>query len=645
MKSFIKNIMLVGCVGFGSFLTSCDDFLTITPTDRTVEEEFWQDKSDLNNAVYASYKRMATSDVITKFMYWGELRSDNFERESTQPATSNEANIMNANLLPTNNIFDWTIVYNVINNCNKVLVHGEDVIKRDESFNNSDWAPIRAEMIALRALCHFYLVRTYGEIPYVDVDYNNSSQELRQQQIPQLAVLDSIISDLEAVKDIAMEDFGNKTDNKSRITKKAVYTILADVYLWRASYKAGNCHPFTNRIVPTYNELYIKDETIVLDDDNRAYNTTAEEDYKKCVECCDKVIELASNELMDKFKKSSYANYASASSGSKIELCDLLEQNDFSDMSILSTYLARIKNPSYNSDGAYTTIFGDGYANETIWELPFNGTQSSNVMVSNLFYNVTNSKVGSLEGVTSLLEGVLSNPNTTSASTIFPKTDYRRWSTFKFEKAGQAKFTPFKYIYKSHTQSNGASTIMSDNTASNFDAISSTSSLGDANFIMYRMSEVYLMKAEAMSQIYTDEENLKIAFNYVREVFKRSNPYAYLKGSNSSTAKTDSLNFTSFNTPESLEALVLAERQREFMCEGKRWFDLVRYAQRHGKTHDMLTILTRKYSSNSKAIQAKLADIQSLFNPVYEEELKANTWLYQNGAWETSKSTGRTDNL
>ena len=128
-------------------------------------------------------------------------------------------------------------------------------------------------------------------------------------------------------------------------------------------------------------------------------------------------------------------------------------------------------------------------------------------------------------------------------------------------------------------------------------------------------------------------------------MFKRSNPYAYLKGSNSSTAKTDSLNFTSFNTPESLEALVLAERQREFMCEGKRWFDLVRYAQRHGKTHDMLTILTRKYSSNSKAIQAKLADIQSLFNPVYEEELKANTWLYQNGAWETSKSTGRTDNL
>ncbi|MBQ1588363.1 MAG: RagB/SusD family nutrient uptake outer membrane protein, partial [Prevotella sp.] len=31
---------------------------------------------------------------------------------------------------------------------------------------------------------------------------------------------------------------------------------------------------------------------------------------------------------------------------------------------------------------------------------------------------------------------------------------------------------------------------------------------------------------------------------------------------------------TAFNTQEGMEALVMQERQREFVGEGKRWFDL-----------------------------------------------------------------------
>ena len=131
------------------------------------------------------------------------------------------------------------------------------------------------------------------------------------------------------------------------------------------------------------------------------------------------------------------------------------------------------------------------------------------------------------------------------------------------------------------------------------------------------------------------------AFNYVKEVFRRSNPWAYYKGN--TTAASDTLKTKMFMEKNKMESLVMAERQREFLCEGKRWFDLVRYAQRRGDTRDMLSLLCRKYTGNQKAVQAKLADMQSLFSPVYEEELKANYLLYQNGVWEASKTTGRTD--
>ena len=91
--------------------------------------------------------------------------------------------------------------------------------------------------------------------------------------------------------------------------------------------------------------------------------------------------------------------------------------------------------------------------------------------------------------------------------------------------------------------------------------------------------------------------------------------------------------------------LVMNERQREFVGEGKRWFDLVRYAQRNGSTVEMLKYLTRKYTDNQRAIEAKLASMKSLFSPIYTNEIKNNPLLKQNEVWGTTESTSRTDNI
>ncbi|MBQ2585524.1 MAG: RagB/SusD family nutrient uptake outer membrane protein, partial [Bacteroidaceae bacterium] len=225
------------------------------------------------------------------------------------------------------------------------------------------------------------------------------------------------------------------------------------------------------------------------------------------------------------------------------------------------------------------------------------------------------------------------------------KTDYRRYETAMYTGADQTDFPLGKYIESTVTQYNGTSVSsgMKDNSGSTTINVSySRKSVPlSSNWIVYRLSDVMLMKAEAMSQVYSDEANLKEAFNLVRLIFKRSNPLAY---ENRPTA-TDSLDFTAFNTQEGMEALVMQERQREFVGEGKRWFDLVRYAQRRNSTSDMLRMLTRKYGDNKKAIEAKLASMLSLFSPIYTDEIKSNSLLHQNDAWGTEESSSRTDNL
>ncbi len=623
-------------VGAGLALSSCEDFLTITPTSSIVEEDYWKDKNDLNNAVIACYKRMVDNDLLEKYVYWGEERSDNFERSSAVGSSGPVANIMNANLLPTYYQFDWTSMYNAINYCNKVLAHGPEVVKEDESFSENDWKPIRAEVTTLRALCHFYLVRTFGEIPYVTIDYSNDSQELHLPQSTQLEVLNNIITDLESIKNEAMQDYGNTVENKGRITKKAVYALLADVYLWRASYKAGNNQPFKKvTLLSSYRGPLSEAELTARQED---YGTTAAADYQKCVEYCDQVISMVKQEKIDYINK----NGLNIGGGAiELELEDLLAQNESTS--------GQKKSYAISSMKPYNAIFGAGNADESIFELQVEGTTYTNSLITNLYYNIKDGKVGAFTGPDVLYGGVESTPNTTNVGYVFTKTDYRRWETIIFEAPGQNSFAIGKYINRTVSQNNPNYVFLTDNSAQALttnliEQSKRAASNVDANWIVYRLSEVFLMKAEALSQLYSDEENLMTAFNYVREVFKRSNPVAYMPNNPSSTKENDSLKFTTFATSEAMEKLVLQERQREFVGEGKRWYDLVRFALRRGSTAEMLDILSHKYT-NSKAIKAKLADIQSLYSPVYNQEIRNNNWLYQNGVWSVNETSSRTDEL
>jgi hypothetical protein len=54
---------------------------------------------------------------------------------------------------------------------------------------------------------------------------------------------------------------------------------------------------------------------------------------------------------------------------------------------------------------------------------------------------------------------------------------------------------------------------------------------------------------------------------------------------------------------------------------------------RDNTTENMLNLLSAKYTTNASAIKAKLATLNSLYSPVYKNEMKINTALVQNPAW------------
>ena len=136
-----KMLFLGGVV---AMTCSCNDFLTILPTDKIVLEDFWKTKEDVENVVAESYRLMTQWDFTSRLLVWGELRGDNVIEGNGVP--SDVKNILEANLLPSNGYVTWNIFYQIINNCNIVLKYAPGVLDEDPDFTLGDNDVVCGEM-------------------------------------------------------------------------------------------------------------------------------------------------------------------------------------------------------------------------------------------------------------------------------------------------------------------------------------------------------------------------------------------------------------------------------------------------------------------------------------------------------------------
>lgn len=584
-----KTLLVSACAFITLGTTSCDDFLTIYPSNEITEEQFWEDRTDLESGIRGCWKQFISQDIMERMIVWGECRSDNFDLMTE--SWDDMKDLMNANLLETNSLFNWSAFYKTINFCNKVLQYGPLVVERDKSFTSEDWKPVEAEMKALRALNYFYLVRTFREIPFEfkPIGSEHDVKEHSGRQFMAEVVLDSIINDVEAVKDNGMRQYTNELDNKGRFTRESIYTLLADMYLWRA---AKNASP----------------------DSVAKYGSKSQDDYQKVIEYCDAVLDM----YMERYDRDNPMGGGTSSENN---------ENPY--------HLIRMNANGGTQDvvdDVYDEIFVQKNSRESILELQFDGSSNKNNVIYGYRDNSTNGLYRTVSNNTGLLQAsapcqtVTRNIDNTSG--LFSQSDIRRWQSLVYTEAGQRVYSIGKYTYQSITHDN-----LEDNSEGTENTFIPTGSF-NSNWIIYRLSDVLLMKAEAITRLDAPTtEQLQDAFNCVTMILYRSNP--------SVTTDRDKLSFTDYQEPSQLFDLVMRERRREFFGEGKRWFDLVRMAEHDGTTTNMLTLLLTKYATNTNAVRAKLASMNSLYSPVYENELKVNPNLHQNPAWEKEETIER----
>ena len=558
IKQYIVASTLGCCTAVcGLSLSGCSDYLDVKPLNDVVLENYWTKKSDVTSVLMGCYESLQSSDCITRMGLWGEARSDNMILGNTTELDLQQ--MIKEDMLPTNKYSNWTAFYQTINRCNITIHYAPKVQEIDPNYTLSEMKANIAEATFIRTLCYFYLIRAFRDVPYSREPSIDDTQEYRIPADSFNVVLNNLIIDLEGVKDDAQLYFRKpnpdkyqedaERDNTSRVTRPAVYALLADLYLWKG-------------------------------------------DWQKVVECCDYVIN---------FKTKEY------------ETLRRRLQNEVALFNDIPLYREKVDNLSGN---AYDRIFGDGNSFESLFELSYDQTlnhDNQNGYVGSILGNMNNN---------SLSTGMLA-PNDVfygnlpqQASDLYTTGDCRAYESF-------LQVSSTQYLFAKYN----ATMVSIDNSRANWRPAYSLRSNNYINWIVYRLTDVMLMKAEALVQMGSD--HFEEAFNLVNAVSKRAvNSFAPGAGE---VLKFDDVK----ESPEAMEKLVMDERHRELMFEGKRWFDLLRQALRRGNSHELATIVTEKQTANIGGIRIRLGNMNALFLPYFRNELRVNPYLKQNPAYHT----------
>lgn len=330
------------------------------------------------------------------------------------------------------------------------------------------------------------------------------------------------------------------------------------------------------------------------------------QDYDNCIKYCDLVID------------------------SKIKTYEAEKNSTKAKLKLYGKYplINELVSGSFTGN-AYTEIFGVGHSFESILELDFQENAAvRNTFISSFYSSSTD--VGSLSAAKYLFLNV-----TTGANEHFKFTDCRYLESME-EVNGIVVIDKYALLATMFNNSVSGSVVVG----------TSRRSTNYANWIIYRLTDIMLMKAEAEvekagdinSATITPEQkaHYNTAFSLVSATYNRAN--------NITPGRTDTLSYDAHATSRmTMEDLILAERQRELLFEGKRWYDLVRLARREGNNIRLISYTVRKYIENQTAMRKKMNSPNTLYFPYNKDELKINTKLVQNPAYNLESSSSITD--
>ncbi|MDO6821293.1 RagB/SusD family nutrient uptake outer membrane protein [Zobellia sp. 1_MG-2023] len=231
MKKYISLTLAVLALG----LVSCEKELIQNPTTTKVADNFYANEAEMEEAVNAVFATLQFTGVYdTAMPAVGELPGEDAYDETPANDGGNYGMLDDFIVIPQSSLIAnvWEDTYKGIQRANIVLSRIQEV-----EFEDAELKQARTgEMLFIRALLYFNLVRTFGDVPLIIDEVGNPQEYFGQSRTPVAEVYTQIISDLE----VAEGALPSRNDsNRGRVVKTAAQTLLGKVHLTLGDYSAA----------------------------------------------------------------------------------------------------------------------------------------------------------------------------------------------------------------------------------------------------------------------------------------------------------------------------------------------------------------------------------------------------------------------
>ena len=237
MLKNIKYILIAAVAAFAA--VSCQDYLNEPPVGSLSPNGFYTSPAHLESGVLGVYAKLPAIENY-QYLLFSEDRSDNIWADPDPNGVRSCSEVaflrINSSLSELGGL--WAGWYSLIYNANTVLANIDAVEFSDSATKDQ----FKGEVLFLRALAHFELARTFGNVPVVKEVLSPAEAKELTQTDAATVIKDTVIPDLTEAENLlpyrsAMKGAtGAGIAAQGRADKLAAQALLARVYMTLKGY-------------------------------------------------------------------------------------------------------------------------------------------------------------------------------------------------------------------------------------------------------------------------------------------------------------------------------------------------------------------------------------------------------------------------
>jgi hypothetical protein len=239
----------------------CSDWLDVRPQTEKTKDQLFETQKGFRDALVGAYIRMKGGNAYGDAMMWGTIEhmASHWDNYASGSALSYLKNLDYSNQFVQDRLAAiYQELYRVIADVNSIL---ENIDEKEPVFEAGNYELIKGEALALRAYCHFDILRLFGPIPSIVNDekilpYVKRVTNEIHDHLPYEAFVAEVLNDLDEAEELlegvdpilnySITDLNNLTSGdfttpdshwayrQVRVNYYAVLALKARVYLWVA---------------------------------------------------------------------------------------------------------------------------------------------------------------------------------------------------------------------------------------------------------------------------------------------------------------------------------------------------------------------------------------------------------------------------